>query len=198
MEKEKIQEVIVVEGKHDTMTLKEIFDCETIETGGTSLSESVFQRIEEAIKKPGVIVFTDPDTPGNQIRFKIKERFPMIKEAFIPKNKAKTAKKVGVEHAKAKDLRESLHHVATSFSNIKSDMTMEDLVDLGLSADVWASERREYVGHQLHLGTANAKTFLKRLQHYGIQRKEVQELMKSWQKQFQPHLERKKFLNNIN
>ena len=188
MEKEKIQEVIVVEGKHDTMTLKEIFDCETIETGGTSLPESVFQKIEEAIKKTGVIVFTDPDTPGNQIRFKIKERFPMIKEA----------KKVGVEHAKAKDLRESLHHVATSFSNIKSDMTMEDLVDLGLSADVWASERREYVGHQLHLGTANAKTFLKRLQHYGIQRKEVQELMKSWQKQFQPHLERKKFLNNIN
>ena len=55
MEKEKIQEVIVVEGKHDTMTLKEIFDCETIETGGTSLSESVFQRIEEAIKKLGLL-----------------------------------------------------------------------------------------------------------------------------------------------
>ena len=191
--------IIVVEGRDDTRRLKEVFpEIETIETNGSAIDDETLALIKKASEIREVIVFTDPDTPGNQIRFKIKERFPMIKEAFIPKNKAKTAKKVGVEHAKAKDLQESLHHVATSFSNIKSDMTMEDLVDLGLSADVWASERREYVGHQLHLGTANAKTFLKRLQHYGIQRKEVQELMKSWQKQFQPHLERKKFLNNIN
>ncbi|MBW9212472.1 MULTISPECIES: ribonuclease M5 [Terrabacteria group] len=198
MKKEKIQEVIIVEGKHDTMALKEIFDCETIETGGTSLSETVFQQIEKALHKTGVIVFTDPDTPGNQIRFKIKEKFPSVKEAFIPKDKAKTRKKVGVEHAKAEDLIQSLHHVMTTFSTKNSDIEMKDLVELGLSANPLASERREYIGNQLHIGTANAKTFLKRLQHYGIQRKEVQELTKSWQKQSQPHPEPKKFLNNTN
>ena len=33
----KIREVIVVEGKNDTNVLQQYFDCETIETHGTSM-----------------------------------------------------------------------------------------------------------------------------------------------------------------
>ena len=96
MNKQKIKEMIVVEGKHDTSTLKMYFDCDTIETGGDQLSEATLERIVQAQEKRGVIVFTDPDTPGEHIRRQIKERVPDAKHAFIEKTKARTRKKVGV------------------------------------------------------------------------------------------------------
>ncbi len=193
MEKKKIKETIVVEGKNDSKVLKAIFDCETIETGGTSLSTSVFEQIEEAIKQTGVIIFTDPDTPGNQIRTKIKQKYSQVKEAFIPKKKAKTTKKVGVEHAKKEDIINALEHVMTFSPTKKSDLCLWDMIDLGLSSAKYADERREFIGEKLHIGNANTKTFLHRLKHYGIQKEELQELIKLWQKQFPAHLKRKNY-----
>ena len=76
IEKKKIQEVIVVEGRHDTEKLRKYFDCDTIETGGTSLGDSVIERIREAQKARGVIIFTDPDSPGNRIRNVINQNIP--------------------------------------------------------------------------------------------------------------------------
>lgn len=192
MKKTFIQEVIVVEGKHDTMALKEVFDCETIETGGTSLREEVFQRVEEALSKTGVIVFTDPDTPGNQIRQRIKDRFPQVKEVFIPKEKAKTSKKVGVEHASQSDLLEALQHVVHTADLKSESILMKDLVEMGLTLDEQAHLAREFVGNRLHIGTGNAKTFLKRLNHFGIKKEEVQEIMNQWKKQYRRPLEQKK------
>ena len=55
--KQKIKEIIVVEGKNDTNVLQSFFDCDTIETGGDQVNEGTLQRIEEAQKQRGVIVF---------------------------------------------------------------------------------------------------------------------------------------------
>ena len=60
----KIKEVIVVEGKNDTNVLKSYFDCDTIETYGMNIPDSVIQQIKMAQKSRGVIIFTDPDYPG--------------------------------------------------------------------------------------------------------------------------------------
>ena len=95
----KIKEVIVVEGRHDTSVLQQYFDCDTIETNGLSLSEETLRLIEEARDRCGVIIFTDPDHPGEYIRRRVNEAVPGCKNAFIEKDKAKTPKKVGVEHA---------------------------------------------------------------------------------------------------
>ena len=46
-----IKEVIVVEGKHDTATLKKFFLCDTIETNGLSLSEETLLFIKDVQKK---------------------------------------------------------------------------------------------------------------------------------------------------
>ena len=64
MTKEKIEEVIVVEGKDDTKRLKEVFDVDTIETRGSAIDESILEQIEHAQETRGVIVFTDPDFSG--------------------------------------------------------------------------------------------------------------------------------------
>ena len=109
----KIKEVIVVEGHHDTNVLKQYFDCETIETNGLSLSLETIELIREAKEKYGVIIFTDPDHPGEKIRAKINEQIKGCKNAYIEKNKAKTSRKVGVEHAtddRGDDQRLGNHH----------------------------------------------------------------------------------------
>ena len=42
---DRIYEIIVVEGRHDTQQLKKYFDCETIETGGSSIDDKVIEQI---------------------------------------------------------------------------------------------------------------------------------------------------------
>ena len=37
----KIKEVVVVEGKTDTATLKQLFDVDTIETSGSGINEDI-------------------------------------------------------------------------------------------------------------------------------------------------------------
>ena len=69
-----IKEIIVVEGKDDTIAIKRAVNADTIETNGSAISEETLKRIAHAQKKRGVIVFTDPDYPGRRIRAIIEER----------------------------------------------------------------------------------------------------------------------------
>ena len=93
----KMKEILVVEGKNDTNVLKSFLDCDTIETNGTHLGKEILRQIRLAQKTRGVIIFTDPDFPGEKIRSSINAAIPGCKNAFIDKAKAKTSKKVGVE-----------------------------------------------------------------------------------------------------
>ena len=78
-----IKEVIVVEGKDDTTAVKRATGADTIETNGSAISDEVLKRIEHAHEKRGVIVFTDPDYPGQRIRAIIEQRIPNVKHAFL-------------------------------------------------------------------------------------------------------------------
>lgn len=174
MEKnKKIKEIIVVEGKNDTNTLQSYFQCDTIETGGDQINEITLQRIEQAQKRKGVIVFTDPDSPGEHIRRQINERIPGCKNAFIQKEKAKTAKKVGVEHANAKDLWESLSHCVT-FSNEEESLSFEEFIELGLTGN---KAKRFKVCEVFHIGPCNGKTCFKRLNGMNISKKEIEDIL---------------------
>lgn len=78
----KIKEIIVVEGKDDTTAIKRAVNADTIETNGSAVSEAVIERIKLAQETRGVIVFTDPDYPGERIRHIVAERVPDCKHAF--------------------------------------------------------------------------------------------------------------------
>lgn len=165
--KQKIKEILVVEGKNDTNTLQSFFDCDTIETGGDQINEQTIERIQETIKKRGVIIFTDPDSPGEHIRRKIQERVPGCKHVFIDKEKARTTKKVGVEHASKEDLWEALSHVV-SFENEVETLSWEDFIELGLTGKQDSAQRRNEVCRRFHIGPCNAKTCFKRLNQMRI------------------------------
>lgn len=173
MNKQKIKEMIVVEGKHDTSTLKMYFDCDTIETGGDQLSEATLERIVQAQEKRGVIVFTDPDTPGEHIRRQIKERVPDAKHAFIEKTKARTRKKVGVEHASRADLKEALSH-CVSFVPFNESLSRQDFIDFGLAG---SKALRFGICEAFHIGPCNAKTCFKRLNEMNITKEDLLKIL---------------------
>ena len=126
----RIKEVIVVEGHHDTNVLQQYFDCETIETNGLALSAETLELIKEAQQRCGVIIFTDPDYPGEKIRRMINDAVDGCKNAYIEKNKAKTPKKVGVEHARREDLLEALEHCFTYTEQNEVTFTMDDIMEI--------------------------------------------------------------------
>lgn len=169
----RIAEVIVVEGRHDTENLKKYFDCRTIETGGTSLGEEVISQIRAAAQQTGVIVFTDPDAPGNMIRNAVNQAVPGCRNAFVDKHDARTAKKVGVEHASKAVLEEALRHLVTYREEPEGGLTLSDMVELGLSGCDQAQANREKIGRIFHLGYGSAKTMRQRLNHLGITKEQI-------------------------
>ncbi|MEK0317856.1 toprim domain-containing protein [Cohnella sp. 56] len=107
-------EIIVVEGKEDTVAVRRAVDADTIETGGSAIDEAVLRRIELARERRGVIVFTDPDVPGEKIRKIIEARVPGCKHAFLAKADARGKDGIGVEHASPDAIRGALARVRAS------------------------------------------------------------------------------------
>lgn len=175
-EKKRIKELIVVEGHHDTARLKQLYDCDTVETHGTCLSGWTLRLIKRAARSRGVIVMTDPDSPGNRIRKAVNDAVPGCMNAFVDKAHAHTTHKVGVEHADDKTIQDALDNLIT-FTE-ESHLTMQDMYALGLSGHPDSGERREKIGQLYHLGNGNAKTMLSRLNALGISKEELQEALK--------------------
>jgi ribonuclease M5 len=183
-----IRELIIVEGKNDAHIVRRALgEVDIIWTEGYGITEEKFRYIEEMAKRQGVIVFTDPDTAGEQIRERIRRRVPEAKHVFLSKKAALKNKDIGVENA-------GLEEIRSVFANIQKDriklnasdaITLRDIAEAGLVGQPLAAEKRFALGRYLGIGDANAKQFLHRLNRFGISRekfwhsvKEVTELGK--------------------
>ena len=185
----KIKEIIVVEGKDDTVKVKQAVDCDTLETNGAAISESVLQQIELAQKTRGVIIFTDPDYPGEKIRKTIARRVPECKHAFLPKHLAKDrrGKKVGVEYADVREIRKALENALAMVEGQTEFLTKEDLLSWGFIGDRQSRKRRERLGEILSLGYANGKQLLKRLNMFQISREAFLQAAEQVRREEQTH-----------
>ena len=85
-----INEVIVVEGKSDVVTLSNIIKAEYIITNGFEISDETIELIRKVNETKGVILFLDPDGPGEKIRMKIMNKVPNLKHAFVNPKHAKS------------------------------------------------------------------------------------------------------------
>ncbi|MCR1899519.1 ribonuclease M5 [Irregularibacter muris] len=171
-----IREVIVVEGRDDEAAVKRAVDAEVIITSGLGIEEKTIERIRYAQQKTGVIILTDPDFPGEKIRKIISERVPGCKHAYLPKKYSIKDNDVGVENATPEHIREALERVKTQGEN-RQLFTLEHMIDAGLVMGDSSRIRREKLGDHLGIGYANAKQFLKRLNHYSISLEEFQEAL---------------------
>jgi len=173
---ETIKEVIIVEGKNDTKKLKSFFDVETIETHGLGLKKETIELIKEINKKRGIILFLDPDTPGEKIRKRLNDEIPNLKNAFVLKEDARTKKKVGVEHASKEILEEALSNLIT-YTNNKDSISKEDFINLGLNGTDESSYKRDILSKEFHLGKCNAKTMFKRLNMLNIKKEDIEKVL---------------------
>lgn len=170
----KIKEIIVVEGKSDTIAIKNAVVADTIETNGSAVNEETLAKIQLALQKRGVIILTDPDYPGKRIRSIIDEHVPGCKHAFISRKEADSGKgeSLGVEHASPEAIREALNYVKEDMPDESERISRTDLIAAGLIGGADSRRRREKLGLHLHIGYANGKQLYKRLRSFRITQEE--------------------------
>lgn len=172
-------DIIVVEGTHDEIKVKAAFPNATcIITNGSEISNETIELIKEMSKKHRIIIFTDPDSPGEKIRSIITNAVPNASQAFLRKKEciSNNKKKVGIEHASIEAIKEALGEIYTP-NTLEDTITLNDLYLLGLNGDKDSAILRDKISDILNIGKPNAKTFLKRLNLLQITRKELEELL---------------------
>lgn len=156
----KIREAIVVEGRYDKNTLSQIVDAAILETSGFSVMKNKAQLslLRRVAEDRGLIVFTDSDGAGFVIRNYLKSAIKpeYLKHAYIPdipgkeRRKAAPGKegKLGVEGMTPEIILDCLRRAGATFedgtANIrKSQITKQDLMELGLSGGTDSSTKRK-------------------------------------------------------
>ena len=96
MEKPRISLPIIVEGKYDKNTLSQVFDAHIVTLGGFGVFNSKEkQAFLRRLAKDGIILLTDSDGGGRQIRSFLLGILPpeKVKNVYIPETKGKEKRK---------------------------------------------------------------------------------------------------------
>lgn len=164
----KIKEVIVVEGRDDTTAVTRAVECDTVETHGFGIKKETWELIKKAYEERGIIIFTDPDHSGEEIRKKLSERFPNAKHAYLTKKEALGGNDVGIENASDKAICEALNKAKAKLVESTDIFTQRDMVDAGLAGGAGSKEKRQALGKALGIGYGNSLGFLKKLNAFGV------------------------------
>lgn len=173
-----IEELIVVEGKNDAQAVRRALgSVDILWTDGYGLTSEKLQYIKEMAARRGVIVLTDPDSVGEQIRERIRRTVPEAKHVYLSKNKARSKddRDIGVENASPEDIQRAFQLIQKEYPELEEPIfTMNDLVKAGLVGFSDSAQKRRRVGQILGLGDANAKQFLHRLNRFRISREDFE------------------------
>jgi ribonuclease M5 len=183
MDKIRIELPVVVEGKYDKNTLLQIIDATVITTGGFSVFNSKEKRslIMKLAKKNGIILLTDSDGGGAQIRKFLLGILPKEKvyNLYIPKIEGKERRKekasksglLGVEGME-REVIEKLFLPFAKNGGVSQNselqeqkmLTKLDFFEDGLSGGTAASEKRDAVAAHFNLPSGmTAKALLEAL-----------------------------------
>ncbi len=172
-------DIIVVEGYHDESRIKSVYkDAFCVVTNGSEISKETIDLIKKLAKNNRIIIFTDPDYPGERIRNIIANEVNNVSHAFLNKKDciSKNNKKVGIEHASKEAIIDALSKIYKE-DKIINNITNQDLFELGLNGNLNSHILRERISDKLNIGNPNAKLFLKRINLLGLTRKELEDLI---------------------
>lgn len=162
----KLKQAVIVEGKYDKIRLSNIVDAVIIPVHGFSIykDREIAELIRTLAKKTGIIILTDSDGAGFQIRNKIRSLAAdgEVINVYIPDIVGKERRKrspskagtLGVEGISDEILIEAFRKVgvlAESASERKNPITKADLLDLGLIGGENSALRREELQRALGL-----------------------------------------------
>ncbi len=163
MDKLKISEVVVVEGKYDAITLNNVIDGLIIPVNGFSIFKDDEKKLllKTLGEKFGIVLLTDSDTAGFKIRNYIQNicKKADIINVYIPSIKGKESRKqtaskegtLGVEGIKKEILIKCFEDAGVGLkkSENKNEITYTDLFLLNLSGTDNASDNRKKVCDKL-------------------------------------------------
>ena len=179
-----ISRAIVVEGRDDVAAVSRAADALIIPTHGFGITKETWDVTAKAYEEKGLIILTDPDHAGEQIRKKLTEKFPDAVQAYIDRGDATDAGDIGVENAAPDVIREALGKALArqevrepdeSSTGRKLFAGMSELEELGLAGCEGAAEKRAAVCKSLGIGYGNAGAMIKKLRGFGIGTDELRE-----------------------
>ena len=160
MDKLKLRQAIVVEGKYDQNTLRQLVDTAIFTTNGfTGMKDPALLRLlQQAAQTTGLVILTDSDGAGFLIRNTLKSALPEtgVLHAYIPdlpgkeKRKAAPGKEglLGVEGMTPEILLKALRDAGAEFADgstpppAREPITKQDLFALGLSGGPESAKKR--------------------------------------------------------
>ena len=160
MDKLKLRQAIVVEGKYDQNTLRQLVDTAIFTTNGFAdmKDPALLRLLRQAAQTTGLIILTDSDGAGFLIRNTLKSALPEqgVLHAYIPnlpgkeKRKAAPGKEglLGVEGMTPEILLKALRDAGADFEDgsappAKAEpITKQDLFTLGLSGGPESAKKR--------------------------------------------------------
>ena len=160
MDKLKLRQAIVVEGKYDQNTLRQIVDTAIFTTNGFAdmKDPALLHLLRQAAQTTGLVILTDSDGAGFLIRNTLKNALPEtgVLHAYIPdlpgkeKRKAAPGKEglLGVEGMTPEILLKALRNAGAEFANgstpppAREPITKQDLFALGLSGGPESAKKR--------------------------------------------------------
>ena len=160
MDKQKLRQAIVVEGKYDQNTLRQLVDTAIFTTNGFAdmKDPALLRLLRQAAQTTGLIILTDSDGAGFLIRNTLKSALPEqgVLHAYIPdlpgkeKRKAAPGKEglLGVEGMTPEILLKALRDAGVDFEDgnappAKAEpITKQDLFTLGLSGGPESAKKR--------------------------------------------------------
>ncbi len=162
----KIKQAVIVEGKYDKIRLSNIVDAVIIPTNGFSIyrDKETAELIRTLAKTTGIIILTDSDSAGFQIRSRIRNivRGGEVINVYIPDITGKERRKrepskeglLGVEGIDDKLLIEAFRKagvIAEERPSVTDPITKADLLDLGLVGGEGSAARRAELQERLGL-----------------------------------------------
>lgn len=171
----RIREAILVEGRYDKNTLRQLVDTTIFEAGGFGIfkNRELLELLRIAAKKRGLIIFTDSDGAGFVIRNRLKGQLPpgQVLHAYVPdipgkeRRKQKPSKEglLGVEGMTPEIILDALRRSGAHFLEEDTvcqkcgSFSRQDLFALGLMGGTDSAAKRDQIKRRLglpkHLGT---------------------------------------------
>ena len=166
MEKIKLEQAVLVEGRYDKIKLDSLLDALVIPVHGFSIftDDELKELIKKLADERGLIILMDSDAAGFKIRGFIKSMVPpeKVKDVYIPdimgketrKRTASKEGKLGVEGIDANILREAFEKAGVIEKT--EDRQVEKIekhhfVEYGFSGGKDSSERRQMLYSKLDL-----------------------------------------------
>ena len=159
MDKKKLRQAIVVEGKYDRNTLLQLVDTAVFATNGFAdmKDPALLRLLRHAAQTTGLIILTDSDGAGFLIRNTLKGMLPKegVLHAYIPDIPGKERRKaapgkeglLGVEGMRPEIILQALRDAGGEFEDsceqpTREPITKQDFFALGLSGKPDSGARR--------------------------------------------------------